>query len=163
MAVARPRGVQVLHGTRKPYIALGRPDGVAIAAPSSLKERALHGGALSAWQGRVVRQALLVLTLVAACATLRRARQRAARVSADRLVQRVRATIGHVASHPRSIRVSAAGGRVTLSGRVLAAEHADLVAAARNVRGVRAVHDALVVYVDAQGVPELQGGGSEPG
>lgn len=105
-------------------------------------------------------RALLVLTLVAACATLRRARQRAAGASADRLVQRVRARIGHVASHPRSIQVSASGGRVTLSGRVLAAEHADLVAAARHVRGVREVNDALVVYVDAQDVPELQGGGA---
>jgi hypothetical protein len=74
------------------------------------------------------------------------------------LVLRSRAALGHFTSHPKSIRVSAHHGRVTLAGAVLAGERADLVAAVRGVRGVRAVSDRLTTYLDAIGVPELQGG-----
>jgi hypothetical protein len=74
------------------------------------------------------------------------------------LVLRARAALGHFTSHPKSIRVTARRGRVTLRGAVLAGERADLVAAVRGVSGVRAVNDRLTTYLDAIGVPELQGG-----
>jgi hypothetical protein len=41
---------------------------------------------------------------------------------------------------------------------VLAGERADLVAAVQRVAGVEAVDDRLTTYVDAIGVPSLQGG-----
>jgi hypothetical protein len=41
---------------------------------------------------------------------------------------------------------------------VLAGERAELVAAVRRVEGVEAVADRLTTYLDAIGVPELQGG-----
>lgn len=78
--------------------------------------------------------------------------------SDDLLVLRVRAALGHFTSHPKSIHVAAARGRVTLRGAVLAGERADLVATARRVDGVNAVDDLLTTYLDATGVPELQGG-----
>lgn len=95
---------------------------------------------------------------IAAGALLVAARARGRPVHDDRLIRRVRATLGHFTSHPRSIRVSAANGRITLRGAVLAGERADLVAAVRSVDGVRALDDRLTTYLDAIGVPELQGG-----
>ena len=76
----------------------------------------------------------------------------------DRLVRRVRATLGRFTTHPKSIHVAAGRGRVTLRGAVLAGERADLVAAIRHVDGVDAVSDRLTTYLDSIGVPELQGG-----
>jgi hypothetical protein len=76
----------------------------------------------------------------------------------DRLVRRVRATLGRFTTHPKSIHVAATRGRVTLRGAVLAGERADLVAAVRCVDGVDAVDDRLTTYLDSIGVPELQGG-----
>lgn len=76
----------------------------------------------------------------------------------DRLVQRVRATLGRFTTHPKSVHVAAGRGRVTLRGAVLAGERADLVAAVRHVDGVDAVNDRLTTYLDSIGVPELQGG-----
>ena len=74
------------------------------------------------------------------------------------LVLRVRAALGHFTTHPKSIRVEAAHGRITLRGAVLAGERAELVAAVRRVDGVQSVNDRLTTYLDAIGVPELQGG-----
>jgi osmotically-inducible protein OsmY len=83
---------------------------------------------------------------------------RAGRVSDALLVLRVRAALGHFTTHPKSIQVTAARARVTLRGAVLAGERADLVAAVQGVAGVEAVDDRLTTYVDAIGVPSLQGG-----
>ena len=85
-------------------------------------------------------------------------RRRAHRAPDDLLVQRVRATLEHFTSHAKSIHVSAQGGRVALRGAVLAGERPDLVAAVRRVAGVEVVDDGLITYLDAIGVPELQGG-----
>lgn len=78
--------------------------------------------------------------------------------SDDLLVLRVRAALGHFTTHPKSIRITAAHGRITIRGAVLAGERAELVAAVRRVEGVEAVADRLTTYLDAIGVPELQGG-----
>jgi uncharacterized membrane protein len=79
-------------------------------------------------------------------------------VSDEILGERVRARIGRVVSHPGAIRVSAAGGRITLSGLVLAHEYGALLRAVRSVRGVRGVQDELSVRKSAAGISALQGG-----
>lgn len=81
----------------------------------------------------------------------------------DTLVARVRARLGRAVSHPRAVAVAAAGGRVTLSGKVLAAEAAGLRAAVAAVPGVAGVDDRLDVRDQAGNDPELQGGASRPG
>jgi len=76
----------------------------------------------------------------------------------DVLVERVRAHIGRVTSHPGSIDVSAADGHVTLTGDVLASEYAPLLHCVRHVRGVKDCSDAPAVHQSAEGVSALQGG-----
>jgi uncharacterized membrane protein len=79
------------------------------------------------------------------------------------LVARVRAEMGRVVSHPSSIVVTAADGRVTLSGPILSEEAGALLACARGVRGVEDVVDRLEVHERAENVPGLQGGVSRRG
>jgi hypothetical protein len=50
---------------------------------------------------------------------------------------------------------------VYVTGSILGAEHARVLAALRAVRGVRAVRDAMQVHAEAV-VPELQGSGARP-
>jgi uncharacterized membrane protein len=73
------------------------------------------------------------------------------------LVERVRAKLGRVASHPRAISVAARDGRVTLSGPILASEVDDVISAAQSVRGVTDVENELDVYAEAGDVSALQG------
>ena len=75
------------------------------------------------------------------------------------LVERVRAKLGRVCSHPRAIEVDARDGRVTLRGRVLVPEMRAVVARALAVRGVQGVDNQLEAYDTAEGVPALQGEG----
>lgn len=87
----------------------------------------------------------------------------AARPATDEvLVQRVRSRLGRLVSHPGAIDVSSAGGQITLSGSVLQAEHARLLAGVRGVPGVSGVEDRLAVHESAQGIPSLQGGAPRP-
>jgi uncharacterized membrane protein len=76
------------------------------------------------------------------------------------LVERVRAELGRVVSHPHAVEVAADHGHVTLSGPVLAEEARPLLRCVRGVPGVKAVSDRLTVYEDAeaQHVSSLQGG-----
>ncbi|HET7696646.1 MAG TPA: hypothetical protein VFK57_13110 [Vicinamibacterales bacterium] len=74
-----------------------------------------------------------------------------------RLVERVRARLGHVCSHPRAIDVEVAQGNVTLRGPILAREMDDLLTAVSGVRGVRSVTSALEPHDSAEGIPALQG------
>ena len=76
------------------------------------------------------------------------------------LVERVRAQLGRLVSHPRAIEVSAESGRVTLSGPILRSEVADLINGVESVRGVREVVNALHEHESADNVPALQGGTS---
>jgi uncharacterized membrane protein len=70
----------------------------------------------------------------------------------DVLVERVRAKLGRVSSHPHPIEVACLGGRVRLHGLVLASEAARVVAGVRSVGGVTEVEDQL------ERVSSLQGG-----
>ncbi len=82
----------------------------------------------------------------------------------DRVVaERVRSHIGRVVSHPRSIEVAVRGGRVTLSGPILAHEVDDLLACAASVRGVTGVENRLEVHKQAGNISGLQGGVGRPG
>ncbi|MGX2042063.1 BON domain-containing protein [Methylocaldum sp. MU1018] len=76
----------------------------------------------------------------------------------DILVDRIRANLGRVVSHPKVIDVRVQDGFVTLSGPILAHEHKALCRCAASVRGVRSVDDRLEVHETAERVPELQGG-----
>ena len=95
-------------------------------------------------------------------ARLRRSIRRG-RVDDRILVERVRARIGRVVSHPHAIRVDADSGVVTLRGPVLQAEVPALLRAVEHVRGVREVVNALEAHQRADNVPALQGGGTPPG
>jgi hypothetical protein len=86
-------------------------------------------------------------------------------VDDSRLVERVRARLGRVCSHPRAIDVYVHDGEVTLIGPVLADEVRGLLTAAASVRGVHSVVNELEPHETGEGVPALQGegrlGGSE--
>ena len=76
-----------------------------------------------------------------------------------RLIERVRARLGRVVTHPHAIQVGARDARVTLSGPILAHEVAPLLAVVRAVPGVRDVDEHLVVHAQPGSVPSLQGTG----
>ena len=78
-----------------------------------------------------------------------------------RLIERVRARMGRLVSHPHAIQVGANNGRVTLSGPILAHEVERLLDAIRMVWGVSDVEDRLVVYERAESISSLQGGAAE--
>jgi hypothetical protein len=77
------------------------------------------------------------------------------------LIERVRARMGRLVSHPHAIQVGANRGRVTLSGPVLAHEVTRLCDAVRSVWGVTSVENRLVVYDSSESISSLQGGGHE--
>ena len=79
------------------------------------------------------------------------------------IVQRVRAAMGRVVSHPHAVRVESNEGRVSLSGNILAEEVDDFLSCAGSVRGVREIDNRLTVHEEADGVPDLQGGRTRPG
>jgi hypothetical protein len=75
------------------------------------------------------------------------------------LVERVRATLGRVSSHPRAIEVLDTDvGEVTLRGAVLTAEADRVIAAAGSVIGVNGVVDLLDRHESSDDVAALQGG-----
>jgi len=74
-----------------------------------------------------------------------------------RLIERVRARMGRVVSHPHAIQVGAYNGRVTLSGPILAGEVLQLLEAVRSVQDVLEVEDHLDVHARPDSVPSLQG------
>jgi uncharacterized membrane protein len=79
------------------------------------------------------------------------------------IVERVRAKLGRVVSHPHAIAVSAANGVVTLSGPVLQVEVPRLLRTVEGVRGVREVINQLDEHKQAGNIPSLQGGATPPG
>jgi uncharacterized membrane protein len=74
------------------------------------------------------------------------------------LIERVRAQLGRVVSHPHAIDVKATDGRVTLSGPVLQAEVDQLLRAVERVDGVRDIVHTLEEHKESGNVPALQGG-----
>lgn len=96
-------------------------------------------------------------------------RARAARVLGDapipddlQLIERVRARMGRLVSHPHAIQVGANRGRVTLSGPVLRREVERLRDSIRTVWGVSELEDRLVVYDTAESISSLQDGAPAP-
>jgi uncharacterized membrane protein len=79
-------------------------------------------------------------------------------VDDDVLVERVRAELGRVVSHPHAIEAATNGGHLTLIGPILSYEVRPLLRAVRRVPGVRAVSDQLTVYSEPGNLPALQGG-----
>lgn len=77
--------------------------------------------------------------------------------SDDVLEARVRAEIGREIRNPGAVHVSARGGRVTLTGPVLAEEKETLVACVASVAGVEDVEDRLEPHESAAEVSTLQG------
>jgi len=87
------------------------------------------------------------------------ARIRRGEVAPTVLVERVRARLGRVVSHPGAVHVSADEQHtVRLTGAVLAWEHEPLRRAIAQVAGVGAIRDELEVHESAQQVSALQGG-----
>jgi hypothetical protein len=74
------------------------------------------------------------------------------------IVARVRSRLGHVIAHPHAVEVTSCGGRVLLSGPVLACERRRLLSAVAAVPGVAGVEDRLQVYQRPGDHPALQGG-----
>jgi hypothetical protein len=87
---------------------------------------------------------------------------RRGRVDDEVLVERVRARLGRVVSHPRAIDVIAGNGRVTLRGQVLQDELSGLLEAVGRVAGVRRVVNELQKHDEPRHVPALQGGSQRP-
>jgi len=80
----------------------------------------------------------------------------------DVIEARVRSALGHVVSHPRSVRVVVRDGRVVLSGPILAREVESLIETVDAVRGVLAVENQMEIHQQAEGLPALQGGTPRP-
>lgn len=75
-----------------------------------------------------------------------------------KLVERVRAKLGRVVSHPGAIEVNAQNGNVTLSGPILVEEIPELLACVNKVHGVNQVTSHLDAHERAENHPALQGG-----
>jgi uncharacterized membrane protein len=73
------------------------------------------------------------------------------------LVERVRARLGRVVSHPHALDVVARGGVVRLRGPILQNEAAHLLSTVLRVRGVRDVVNELEEHNESGAVPSLQG------
>ena len=74
------------------------------------------------------------------------------------LVDRVRAKLGRIVSHPRAINVMAENGRVTLRGPILTMEEPALLACVNRVGGVNEVVNNLEPHDESDNHPALQGG-----
>jgi hypothetical protein len=74
------------------------------------------------------------------------------------LVQRVRAEMGRVVSHPSAITVEAHNGTVRLCGPILSDEADTLIRAVESVPGVSSVENELESHDEPGNIPSLQGG-----
>ena len=84
-------------------------------------------------------------------------------VDDDVLVERVRAQLGRVVSHPHAVDVGAADGMVTLRGPILQHEVRRALNTAERVAGVREVVNELEEHKEAGNIPALQDGGTPLG
>lgn len=75
-----------------------------------------------------------------------------------KLIERVRAKLGRVVSHPHAIIVSAENGRITLEGPILRREMEQTLHAMRKVDGVKYIENRLQPCDDSQRHPKLEGG-----
>lgn len=72
------------------------------------------------------------------------------------LIERVRAALGRVVSHPHAIQVGANRGRIVLSGPILSAEVEPLLDTVGAVPGVTEVDSHLVEHPEPGTIPSLQ-------
>lgn len=79
------------------------------------------------------------------------------------VLERARATLGHVCSHPHGVHIAIDDGVLEVTGPMLADEHARVLRALRRVHGVRDVRDRLEVTTAPGRVPALQGSGHRQG
>ena len=79
------------------------------------------------------------------------------------LLERARAGLGRVSSHPHAIDIHVRDGHVVVRGPVLASEASGIVAAVAAIPGVKGVRDELEPHASAEGIPSLQGAGRRPG
>lgn len=77
--------------------------------------------------------------------------------SDQQLHDRIRARLGRVISHPKSVHVEVNQGRVCLTGHILTREVDKLLSEVRHNVGVKAVDSQLVCHDSPQGISELQG------
>lgn len=77
----------------------------------------------------------------------------------DVLVERVRARLGRLVSHPGAIHVAVTHGTVTLSGPIFEAELEQVLKGVATVPGVIAVENRLEAHTEARHVAGLQGPG----
>jgi uncharacterized membrane protein len=89
-------------------------------------------------------------------------RFRADDASDEVIVERVRAAMGRMISHPHAVRVECFGGRVTLTGPILAGEGDRVLRAVIHVRGVKGVEDHLERHAQPGDVSALQGASRPP-
>ena len=78
------------------------------------------------------------------------------------MVERVRAKLGRVASHPRAIDVHARNGCITLTGDVLASEVVSIMSTIAGMRGVVDVENQMQTHATPTHVPSLQGQSERP-
>jgi hypothetical protein len=79
------------------------------------------------------------------------------------LIDRVRAKLGRVVSHPGAIQVTAQNGKVILAGPILAEEVPSLLACVNRVSGVNEVVNNLEAHEEGDNHPSLQGGRKREG
>jgi len=77
--------------------------------------------------------------------------------SEQQLHDRIRARLGRVVSHPKSVDVAVDGACVRLSGHILTKELDGVLDEVKGMAGVEALHNQLMCHDSAQGIPELQG------
>lgn len=77
-------------------------------------------------------------------------------VDDDLLINLIREDIRERFTHTAAIEITAADGVLTLTGPVLASEHAALVAHVQRFRGVRAVNDHLRPQRQRGDLPDVQ-------
>jgi hypothetical protein len=96
-------------------------------------------------------------------ATARDIAPRASGIDDRQLLERVRAKLGRVVSHPRAIVAEVTDGHVRLEGAILSREVDGLLATVHAVPGVISVINELEAHESADSVPALRGEGSFAG
>jgi hypothetical protein len=79
----------------------------------------------------------------------------------DVLVERVRAELGRIISHPRAIDVEARNGTVRLCGPILTHEVSSLLRTVESVPGVRNIDNQLEPHDQPGNIPSLQDSSEE--
>lgn len=123
-----------------------------------LRDQAVHAATRAQEGADVVRRDARNRARGLAATARRWARPREAHPDDVVLMERVRAALGRVTSHPHALQVGANDGHVVVSGVALAHESGAILASVARVPGVKTVEDHLDLHEAAGRVPALQGG-----